>query len=355
MREVMRADAGEDLADNVDTLRFPEGPEKQLPSQAAQRLGEWLNLSPRLQLIYDLLGEPEDRELLVRVLAYRVLGHKKVALPLTAERLRDLVARANTARTEARTAPLGILGWFADDYDLTEIGYPVRLRAFVGALVYTFELEQYRCPGALSVGVEPGDLVIDGGGYCGDSALYFSHRAGRKGRVVSFEFEPGNLQLLRHNLALNPELSSRIVVSESALWERGGERLSFRAQGPGTILETGGEGATTSESIDGLVARGIVARVDFIKLDIEGAELSALRGAEATLRRFRPRLAIAAYHRPDDLATIPEYINGLDLGYRFRLRHLTMHQEETVLFAAAEHGTDRGRRPHLPRLQRRRT
>ena len=138
------------------------------------------------------------------------------------------------------------------------------------------------------------------------------------------------------------------------MWERAGERLAFRPQGPGTVIETGGEGTTTSESIDSLVERGIVGRVDFIKLDIEGAELSALRGAEATLRRFRPRLAIAAYHRPDDLATIPEYINSLDLGYRFRLRHLTMHQEETVLFAIAEHAGERGRRLSFPGLRSRR-
>jgi FkbM family methyltransferase len=332
----MRANAEPDLLDNVDTLRFPDGPDEPPASQESQRLGEWLSLGPRLQLLYDLLAEPEDRALLVRVLAYRVVGHKKVALPLTAARLRELAARAYTARTEERTAALGIQNWFADDYDLTAIGYPVRLRAFVGAVVYSFELEQYRCPGAPPVGVQPGDVVIDGGGYLGDSALYFSHLAGRKGRVISFEFEPGNLELLRHNLALNPELASRIVVSESALWDRAGEQLSFRAQGPGTVIETGGEGTTTSESIDSLLERGIVRRVDFIKLDVEGAELRALRGGEATLRRFRPRLAIAAYHRPDDLATIPDYINGLDLGYRFRLRHLTMHHEETVLFAIAE-------------------
>lgn len=336
LREVLRAESGEDLADNVDTLRFPNGPDEPPDSEAPHRLGEWLSHSPRLQLLYDLLDEPGDRELLVRLVAYRVLGHRKVRLGLTAERLRELVARAYTARTAERTLALGINDWFADDFDLRTLGYPVRLRAFVGALVYTFELEQYRCPGTRSVAVQPGDVVIDGGGYCGDSALYFAHLAGPRGRVVSFEFEPGNLELLRDNLALNPELSPRIEVIESALWERAGDRLSFRAQGPGTVVETGAEGSVISDSIDALVERGAVGRVDFIKLDIEGAELSTLRGAEASLRRFRPRLAIAAYHEPDDLLTIPEYLHGLGLGYRFRLRHPTMHREETVLFAVAE-------------------
>jgi hypothetical protein len=70
----------------------------------------------------------------------------------------------------------------------------------------------------------------------------------------------------------------------------------------------------------------------------EGAELNALPGAEATLRRFRPRPAIAAYHKPEDLVVIPEYLAGLELGYSFRLGHTTMHGEETVVFAISDHG-----------------
>ena len=46
-------------------------------------------------------------------------------------------------------------------------------------------------------------------------------------------------------------------------------------------------------------------RVDFIKFDIEGAEHQALRGARETLRRLRPRLAMSAYHLPDDARTLP--------------------------------------------------
>jgi hypothetical protein len=68
-------------------------------------------------------------------------------------------------------------------------------------------------------------------------------------------------------------------------------------------------------------------------MDIEGAELGALRGAERTLREFRPRLAISVYHREDDLVEIPRYLDGLGLGYEFFLDHFTIYGEETVLFA----------------------
>jgi hypothetical protein len=86
-------------------------------------------------------------------------------------------------------------------------------------------------------------------------------------------------------------------------------------------------------SIDDFVARENLPQVNFIKMDIEGAELPALQGAEETLRNFKPRLAISLYHRDTDLVDIPRYLNGLGLGYEFFLDHFTIHREETVLFA----------------------
>jgi hypothetical protein len=86
-------------------------------------------------------------------------------------------------------------------------------------------------------------------------------------------------------------------------------------------------------SLDSLVASGELERVDFIKLDIEGAESAALKGAEQTLRRFTPRLALAAYHQFDDMWALMRQIDQLDLGYRFAMAHFTPHHEETVLYA----------------------
>ncbi|MBK8611207.1 MAG: FkbM family methyltransferase [Chitinophagaceae bacterium] len=74
-------------------------------------------------------------------------------------------------------------------------------------------------------------------------------------------------------------------------------------------------------------------KVDFIKMDIEGAELNAIMGAKGTLVKYRPKLAIAIYHSLSDFYTIAEFIKSLDLGYKFYLQHTTIHAEETVLFA----------------------
>ena len=81
-----------------------------------------------------------------------------------------------------------------------------------------------------------------------------------------------------------------------------------------------------SITLDDFVRVEGTRKIDFIKMDIEGAELSALQGAKETLRIFRPDLAIAVYHSLPDFWRIPQYLDELGLGYRFYLRHFTIHR-----------------------------
>jgi hypothetical protein len=61
----------------------------------------------------------------------------------------------------------------------------------------------------------------------------------------------------------------------------------------------------------------------------------ALRGGERSIRRWKPKLAISLYHRPEDFFVIPLWLDALGLGYRFHLDHYSIHHEETVLYAVA--------------------
>ena len=92
-------------------------------------------------------------------------------------------------------------------------------------------------------------------------------------------------------------------------------------------------GVATTLSIDDFVERNGIEKVDFIKMDIEGSEPRALRGAERTIRRFKPTLAIAIYHSMDDFVNIPAWIKSLNLPYDYFLGHYTIHAEETIFFA----------------------
>ncbi len=71
----------------------------------------------------------------------------------------------------------------------------------------------------------------------------------------------------------------------------------------------------------------------FIKMDVEGAELDALHGAERIIREHKPKLAVCIYHKKEDLVDIPKYLIGLDVGYKFYVRNYSLCGVETVLYA----------------------
>jgi hypothetical protein len=95
----------------------------------------------------------------------------------------------------------------------------------------------------------------------------------------------------------------------------------------------GQSGETITTTIDSFVNEKKLSKVDFIKMDIEGAEMSALEGGIETIRKFRPKLAIAIYHSLDDFFNIPNWILALGLDYEIFIDHYTIHAEETICFA----------------------
>ena len=164
---------------------------------------------------------------------------------------------------------------------------------------------------------EPGDVAIDCGACWGETTVYFAHEVGAQGRVLSFEFIPTNLAVLRRNLEANLPLAGRIDVVENPLWMTSGNTLYYVDWGPGSRVSPDpsrypGADRCSTVSIDDAVSTRQVPRVDFIKMDIEGAELPSLKGAERTLRAHRPKLAISLYHQLSDFVTIPRYLESLE-------------------------------------------
>jgi FkbM family methyltransferase len=292
----------------------------------------------QFQWIYQRFVDDESRQLMVQVLSFRTLGYRHVKLPTNNPHYWRAVENAERLALNSESIDLGWQGRRAYKMDLSSIGYHIKLFYVPFAIIFAFVLHQYEC--GLSdqvVKAKQGDVVIDAGGCYGDTALYFAHEVGEMGRVYSFEFLPENLAIFEQNMSLNPELSQRIHLVKMPLWSKSGEQLFVEGTGPGTRVSpnTSRPDAARLETltIDDLVRSETLERIDFIKMDIEGAELESLRGAENTIRQFRPKLAISVYHRLNDLWKIPQYIDGLGLGYRFALRHFTIHAEETILYA----------------------
>ena len=98
-------------------------------------------------------------------------------------------------------------------------------------------------------------------------------------------------------------------------------------------MASGGRSVVQGRSVDS-VLQG--APVTFIKLDIEGAEIDALKGAKESIKKWKPRLAICIYHKPEDPIEIPLYIHGLVPEYRMYIRHYSTCKAETVLYCVCD-------------------
>lgn len=290
-----------------------------------------------LSNFYNLLEDEISQELLIKIIAYRILGYGKYKLPLNNEQYWEQLRTLEQASNSKDYIKIDFFDWKLSKSEITNNGYQIRLYYRPMGIMDTFILKQYECPVQKQIKAEDGDIVIDAGGCWGDTALYFASEVGEAGKVHTFEFIPSNVKIMKQNFGMNSILSKRIEIVENPLWSKSEQIVYYSDCGPASSVSFEKNQNTTEKvstiSIDDFVKNNGIKRVDFIKMDIEGAELSALKGTVNTLNTFRPKLAISIYHSLDDFIKIPEFIHSIDLGYKFYLGHFTIHSEETVLYA----------------------
>ncbi len=167
------------------------------------------------------------------------------------------------------------------------------------------------------IGAKPGDVVLDVGANIG----LYARQALKQGaaKIIAIEPAPDNLMCLHRNLK-DEILSGKVIVCSKGAWDRDdvlNMNVNLGSSALDSLILKFEAGATIKvpvTTIDTLVKELNLERVDFIKMDIEGAERQALAGAANTIRKFRPRMAICVYHLPDDPLVIPAVI-GSAYGY----------------------------------------
>jgi FkbM family methyltransferase len=280
-----------------------------------------------------------DRELLVSLIAYKVVGYKKIKLPRNDAAYWEAIKVAKSLSDSKDTYDPHFMHFILEKFDLKPIGFDIKFYFSEIGVAIDFVIEQYayKINDKNIVSVESGDTVLDVGGCWGDTALYFANKSGSNGKVYSFEFIPDNIKLFEINTSLNPNVSSQIELVPNPVSNTSGELIYFKDNGPGSSVSfepfEGQTGTASTISIDDFVKSKKDIKIDFIKMDIEGAEPIALEGAIETIRKFRPKLAIAIYHSMDDFVAIPNWILNLNLDYEIFIGHYTIHAEETICFA----------------------
>ena len=208
--------------------------------------------------------------------------------------------------------------------------------AKAACLTGTFIFEQYRYRSIC--GPEVGDVVIDGGCCLGDTAIWFMRQGAKE--VHSFEIDRENLVCARVNAA-SYGYKEKILIYPYALSDKPGQILYSPMTGNiggGSVAKQELEGANSymveCTTLDHFCASSGV-RPTFIKMDIEGAEPAALKGAINVLRECRPKLAICIYHQWEHRWIIPLFLADNCPSYRFYLKRSNPYGE-TVIFGVPD-------------------
>ena len=291
-----------------------------------------------LENTYNLLEDKTSQEIYLELLAYRILGHTKVKLSSNNEERKLKLKKLQGQIDHNDKIKSNFKGYDLLKHKLNYHSKDIELYLTECGPLNAFLLGQYRLPPLIDT--KEGDVVIDCGACWGDTTIEFASSVGEHGTVYTYEFLPFNLNILQKNIRLNEFLSNRIEIINQAVWDESDKTMFYKDDGPGTRVDSsefqGYEGTAQTLSIDDLVAKENISKVSLIKMVIEGAEQKALQGAVETLKRFKPNLAISIYHSLKDYSEIALWIDGLQLGYKFHVRHFTIHLEETVLFASVK-------------------
>lgn len=175
---------------------------------------------------------------------------------------------------------------------------------------------------------EFGESFVDVGAFDGFTTEEFIKRCPQYESIYLFEPEGKNINIAKDRLALK----NNIHYFQNGLSDKK-TTLRFSSDGSSSMVCKDGEIYIDVDKLDSFVE----SSVTFIKMDIEGGEHDAIKGAEETIRKYHPRLAISVYHKPNDLWKIPEQILSIRNDYKIYLRHYTEGISETVMFFIPSH------------------
>ena len=203
--------------------------------------------------------------------------------------------------------------------------YPLEIEVFI--TFYIFGLKQYNIKNIFEVKNDA--VVFDIGAFKGDTAYFFSKKCSNKARIYAFEPDENNYKILlkiKDKYKLNNVIASNILFSNS---ETEINFLSMDLNRPAVKMK--------STTIDKFVEENNIEKIDYVKMDVEGAERNILEGSIKTIEKFKPSLAIAIYHGGklfmEDFYNIPIFIkNIINEDYEYYIRTFSPWGGETILF-----------------------
>ena len=197
--------------------------------------------------------------------------------------------------------------------------------------------------------ISPGDVIINCGVLNGSEIPLFLAALDGRGKLVNIDTSGNDLVLPHTHQALSHNHAIASEVRVAAYNKEGVIRLPVwygMAMGgmAGKSLDGFPEQDFPCKPIDMIVRELALERVDYIKMDIEGAEIAALEGAAGTIERHRPQLAISIYHQRSHFFEIPLMLQQMCPDYRFYIKHYHYTCAEAIFYAIPKERAPRPRR-----------
>ncbi|NLM74453.1 MAG: FkbM family methyltransferase [Clostridiaceae bacterium] len=172
------------------------------------------------------------------------------------------------------------------------------------------------------------EVFVDGGSLDLNTSCIFLRKCKNAEKVYAFEPDPNNYKKC---LQVKQERELRQVeVYNFGLFDNNDELTFEQFDNGSSRISSSGNSKIQVVALDDILKD---ENITFIKMDIEGAELNALKGAANIIARLRPKLAISVYHRPNHMIDIPLYLKSLIPDYKLYLRHYSIYPQETILYA----------------------
>ena len=156
------------------------------------------------------------------------------------------------------------------------------------------------------------ETIMDLGAYDGDTVREFLTVTNEKYNKI-FALEPDEKNFRK--LERKTEGLENLIRLNIGAWDKKETLYFAKKSGRNSRLEDGGV-PVEFDSVDNIAD----CEITFIKMDIEGAELKALEGAKNTVRKYKPKLYVCAYHRNEDMFALPFKIKELYEGYKIYFR-----------------------------------
>lgn len=158
------------------------------------------------------------------------------------------------------------------------------------------------------------ESYLDLGAYRGDTIDEFLHYTGGAYQHIT-ALEPDRKTFAK--LKAHVKDMTNIKLFRMGIWSEDRDMSFEDSLGRGSSIKSGAKNDLAVTKIDTLYA---VRKLTYLKMDVEGSERQALLGGINTLRRDRPKLNIAAYHRSEDIFSLPLLVNTIEPSYRLYLR-----------------------------------